>query len=188
MKGSVGGRRRGAAVPITVAAVSLAVATAVFLVAHAITPDYTAGLFGRHLTDAVRLKAQLATVILGLATVQLLLALWMFRRLPGAPDPSAAVPRTHRVIGGLLFLGTIPIAVHCIQAYGLELTPVRAAVHSLSACFFYGAFTAKVLSVRAARLPGWLVPLVGGTLVVSVVVIWYSSALWFFDDYRLPGF
>ena len=136
----------------------------------------------------MRLKAQLATVILGLAAVQLLLALWMYRRLPGLPAASAAVSRTHRVIGALLFLATIPIAVHCIRAYGLELTPVRAAIHSLSACFFYGAFTAKVLSVRLARLPGWLVPLIGGTLVVSVVVIWYSSALWFFDGYRVPGF
>jgi hypothetical protein len=164
------------------------VAVAIFFIARHVTPDRTTGLFGQHLTEAVRLKSQLATAILALAIVQLVLALWMYRRLPGFTAAPAAVPRVHRVIGALTFLGTIPIAVHCIQAYGLELTPVRAAVHSLSACFFYGAFAAKVLSVRSRRGPGWMLPVVGGCLVVAVVAIWYTSALWYFDGYRVPGF
>ncbi|MDV9187056.1 DUF6529 family protein [Streptomyces sp. SR27] len=168
-----------------------AVTLALFLIGRNVTPDYAAGLFGQHLTDAVRLKARLATVILGLAVVQLVLALWMYRRLPGTASGStvpAAVPRTHRVIGALAFLGTLPITAHCIQTYGVELTPVRAAIHSLSACFFYGAFAAKVVFVRSRRLAGWMLPLAGGTLVVTVVVVWYTSALWFFDGFNVPGF
>lgn len=188
MNGSAEQGRRSVAGPVLAAALALTVAVAIFFIARQVTPDRTTGLFGQHLTQAVRLKARLATAILGLAIVQLLLALWMYRRLPGSAAVPAAVPRVHRVIGALTLLGTIPIAVHCVQAYGLELTPVRAAVHSLSACFFYGAFAAKVLSVRSRRSPEWMLPVAGGALVVAVVVIWYTSALWYFDGYHLPGF
>jgi Family of unknown function (DUF6529) len=40
------------------------------------------GLFGPHGVAVNRLKAQLATGMLGLALVQLTLAMWMYRRLP----------------------------------------------------------------------------------------------------------
>jgi hypothetical protein len=164
----------------------VAVGAAVFAVGRSVTPDYTAGLFGRHFTDAVRLKAQLGTVLLALALIQLTLALWMYGHLPAARKAPRRIGTVHRVIGALLFLLSIPVAVHCIQAYGIELTPARAAVHSLAGCFFYGAFAAKVLTVHSRRLPGWLLPVLGGTLVTAVAVSWYASALWYFDGYTLP--
>lgn len=182
--------RAGARTLILVAAVLVcgaAVGVAVYLIGRAVTPDYTAGLFGRHLTDAVRLKAQLATVLLALALVQLALALWIYGRLPRAGAAPRRVGTVHRLIGLALFLLSVPISIHCIQAYGIELTPARAAFHTLAGCFFYGAFAAKVLVVRNRRLPGWLLPLVGGLLITVVAVSWYTSALWFFNDYRLPG-
>lgn len=181
-------RHRTGVVVGSATALAVAVALALFLVGRTITPDYATGLFGQHLTDAVRLKARLATAVLGLAMVQLLLALWMYRRLPHVATVPKAVPRAHRLIGALVFLGTIPITVHCIQTYGVRLTPARSAVHSLSACFFYGAFVAKVVFVRSRLQVGWLLPLAGGLLVVAVVVIWYTSALWFFNDFQAPGF
>ncbi|MGH2974693.1 MAG: DUF6529 family protein [Solirubrobacterales bacterium] len=63
----------------------------------------------------------------------------------------------------------------------------RVAVHSLAGCFFYGAVAAKLTIVRSRRLPGWTLPLAGGTLVVLVAVLWYTSALWYFNDFRLPA-
>ena len=45
---------------------------------------------------------------------------------------------------------------------------------------------AKLIVVRSRRLPGWALPLAGGTLVALVAVLWYTSALWYFDDYSLP--
>jgi hypothetical protein len=165
-----------------------AVGVAIFAVGRQVTPDYTAGLFGRHLTDAVRLKAQLGTALLAMALIQLTLALWMYGRLPGAGRAPRRIGTVHRVIGALLFLLSVPIAVHCIRAYGIELTPARAAVHSLAGCFFYGAFAAKVLVVQSRRLPGWLLPLLGGTLVAAVAVSWYAAALWYLDGYTLPHF
>jgi len=149
-------------------------------------PDYSASLFGQVALGALALKAWLATVTLGLAGVQVLLALWLYRKLPFAPDPARWVGVAHRLTGVVLIAVTLPVAVHCLIAYGVRLSPLRVAVHSLAGCFLYGAFAAKVLLVQSRRLPGWALPVAGGTLATLVVVLWYSSALWYFDGFQLP--
>ncbi len=150
------------------------------------TPSYRFGLFGQHGTDAIRLKALIATGVLALALVQLLLALWLYGRLPAAGTAPRPVGRVHRSVGAVLFLATLPVAVHCMFAYGVQTTTTRVTVHSLAGCFFYGAFLANVLVVRSRRLPAWVLPVMGGLLVTVVAVLWYSAALWYFDGYRLP--
>jgi hypothetical protein len=164
----------------------LVVAAALYAVGRAHTPSYTMGLLGQHGLGVNRLKAQLATGMLGLALVQLTLALWMYRRLPGAGAAPPAVPLLHRVGGASLFLLSLPVAIHCLLAYGVQLGGPRVAAHSLAGCFFYGAFAAKVLLVRSRRLPGWALPVAGGLLVTLIGVMWYSSALWYFNGSRLP--
>jgi hypothetical protein len=44
---------------------------------------------------------------------------------------------------------------------------------------------ARVLAVHSRRLPGWVLPLAGGTLACSGV-LWYTSALWYYNGYQLP--
>jgi uncharacterized membrane protein HdeD (DUF308 family) len=90
------------------------------------------------------------------------------------------------VIGFGLFALTVPIAVHCLVAYGVQLTSLRVAIHSIAGCFFYGAFVAKVLLVRSRRLPGWVLPVAGGTLAAVLGVLWYTSALWYYNGLQLP--
>ena len=141
---------------------------------------------GRPALGALALKSWLATVTLGLAGVQVLLALWLYRKLPFAPAPARRVGVAHRLTGVVLIGVTIPVAVHCLNAYRVQLSSLRLAVHSLVGCFLYGAFAAKVLLVRSSRLPGWVLPVAGGTLVTAVVVLWYSGALWYFDGFQLP--
>jgi Family of unknown function (DUF6529) len=153
---------------------------------HTVNPAFS--LFGRQYLAAVMLKAVLATVVLGGAGLQVLLALWIYRKLPLAGSPPRPVRLAHRVLGFALFALTVPIALHCLIAYGVQFTSVRVAVHSLAGCFFYGAFVAKVLLVRTRRLPGWVLPVAGGTLAVVVVVLWYTSALWYYNGYQLPQF
>jgi hypothetical protein len=80
----------------------------------------------------------------------------------------------------------VQVAVHCLIAYGVQLTSPRVAVHSVAGCFFYGAFTAKVLLVRNSRLPGWALPAAGGMLAIITGVLWYTSALWHYNGYQLP--
>ncbi len=188
MRAGGGQRRATSRIQLAaVAAIALAAAAGVYAVGRAITPDYTVSLFGRRGIDAVVLKSQLATVVLALAAVQLLLAAWMYGKLPALDAAPRPVPRLHRMIGFAAFVVTVPVALHCLFAYGVQLTGTRVAVHSLAGCFFYGAFAAKVLVVRSKRLPGWALPAAGGTLIVLIVVLWYTSALWYFNGFSLPG-
>ena len=163
-----------------------AVTAALAIVGRVHQPNYSATIFGQSALGALALKSWLATVTLGLAGVQVLLALWLYRKLPFAPAPARWVGVAHRLTGVVLIGVTIPVAVHCLNAYGVQLSSLRLAVHSLAGCFLYGAFAAKVLLVHSKRLPGWALPVAGGTLVTAVIVLWYTAALWYFNGFRLP--
>ena len=163
----------------------IGVAAALYVAGRLLQPDYAFSLFG---ADPVPAKSLLASVVLALAGVQVLLALWLYRKLPLAPGPPRPVPVVHRVIGFALFALTVPVAVHCLIAYGVQLTSPRVAMHSIAGCFFYGAVTAKMLLVHSRRPPGWAVPLVGGTLAIVIGALWYTSAGWYYDGYQLPAF
>ncbi|MDJ0346136.1 DUF6529 family protein [Streptomyces sp. H10-C2] len=167
------------------AALAAAVTVALFVTGRHQTPDYTAQLFGQSGVSAIRLKSWMATGVLGLAVVQLGLALWMYGRLPGLRQAPRGVPRAHRIGGVILFAVTVPVAVQCMRAYGVQTASTRVMVHSIAGCFFYGAFAAKVLLVRSRRLPGWVLPLAGGTVITVIAVFWYVSALWYFNG-NLP--
>jgi hypothetical protein len=180
--------RRPAAVRLAgIGLLAAGVSVALYVAGRLHTPNYTFSLFGRAGLDAIALKSMLATIALGLAGLQVLLALWIYRKLPLAGSPPRPVPLAHRIIGFGLFALTVPIAVHCLLAYGVQLTSPRVAVHSIAGCFFYGAFVAKVLLVQSRRLPGWVLPVAGGTLAVAVGVLWYTSALWYYHGFQLPG-
>ncbi|MGW4382141.1 DUF6529 family protein [Kitasatospora sp. NPDC004531] len=148
------------------------------------TPQAGRSLFGASGVDALRLKSQLGSALLGLALVQVLLALWMYR---GGPS-GHRVRLWHRLGGAAAFVLSLPIAQHCLLAYGVRFSDARVAVHSVAGCFLYGAFAAKVLLVRHGRLPGWALPAAGGALFCAVGLLWWTAALWFLNDYSTPGF
>jgi hypothetical protein len=164
---------------------AIGVTAALYVAGRLIQPNYAFSLFG---ADPIPAKSLLATIALALAGVQVLLALWLYRKLPLAASPPRPVPLVHRVTGFALFALTVPVAVHCLIAYGVQLTSPRVAIHSIAGCFFYGAFAAKVLLVHSRRLPGWALPLAGGTLAIVIGVLWYTSALWYYNGYQLPAF
>jgi hypothetical protein len=181
--------RRSAALRLSGIGILAAAVVAALIVigrVHTVNPAFS--LFGRQYVAAVTLKAVLATVVLGVAVLQVVLALWMYRKLPFAGSAPRPVRLVHRVVGFALFALTVPVALHCLIAYGVQFTSARVAVHSIAGCFFYGAFVAKVLLVQTRRLPGWVLPVAGGTLAVVVVVLWYTSALWYYNGYQLPLF
>jgi hypothetical protein len=170
------------------AGLALAIAAGLYVFGTNHAPDYSGtALFGRTATDTLPLKSWLATGVLALAAVQLGLGLWIYGRLRGIGVARAPIPNVHRAVGVAALLLTLPIAYHCAFAYGVQTkVDSRIAIHSLAGCFFYGAFAAKVTIVRSRRFPGWTLPLAGGTLVVLVAVLWYTSALWYFNNYNLP--
>jgi hypothetical protein len=96
--------------------------------------------------------AWLATGVLAFAAVQLGLALWMYGRLPRVGPSGGRVATLHRLLGVGAILLTLPIAYHCILAYGVQTQiDTRVEVHSLAGCFLYGAIAAKILIVRTKR-------------------------------------
>ena len=96
------------------------------------------------------------------------------------------LPPLHRLAGVTAILVSLPVAYHCIRAYGVQTLDARIAVHSIAGCLIYGAFVAKVAIVRSSRFPGWTLPLAGGLLVTTVAVLWYTSALWYYNDFSIP--
>ena len=97
----------------------IGVAAAVYVAGRLHLHDYSFSMFG---TDPVPPKSLLATIVLSLAVLEVLLALWTYRKLPLAGRPSRPVPVTHRVTGFALFALTVPVAVHCLIAYGVQLS------------------------------------------------------------------
>jgi hypothetical protein len=164
-----------------------AIAVAIFVAGKSINPDYSGtALFGKTATDTLPLKSTLASVVLGLAVFQLLSATWIYGRLPGFGTRPGWLPPLHRLVGVSAVLLTLPIAYHCMRAYGVETFDSRVTVHAIAGSLFYGAFAAKVTIVRSKRFPGWSLPLAGGLLVTLVVVLWYTSALWYYNDFSVP--
>jgi hypothetical protein len=81
------------------------------------------------------------------------------------------------------FLVAVPVAVHCLYALGYQTYEPRVLWHSFLDCFFFGVFSAKMLLLRSERLPGRLLPIVGGLVFTALTVVWLTSALWFFRTF-----
>ncbi|WP_030683496.1 DUF6529 family protein [Streptomyces sp. NRRL B-1347] len=170
-----GPRREHPARYLVPALVAAAVAVGLGAYGKVHDPEGTAfNLAGFSSTSAV--KSWLATTAVGFALIQVGSALMVYGKLPG-PSWSAAL---HRWSGRIAFLVAVPVAVHCLYALGYQTYSTRVLWHSFLGCFFFGAFSAKMLLLRSARLPGWLLPLVGGLVFAVLTVVWVTSALWFF--------
>jgi hypothetical protein len=146
-------------------------------------PLFTLGFSGM-----LQMKAWLATIALLLVLVQLATAAWMWGRLPGAGSAPDWVAPVHRWTGTTAFVVTLPVAFHCLWALGFGSPTPRVILHSTAGCVFYGAYAAKMLGLRLPGLPGWALPVLGGTVLGSLVVVWLTAALWFFTRSGLPLF
>jgi hypothetical protein len=148
---------------------------------RAFTQHYRS-LPGFGFSNNLTFKSWLASGVLLLVLLQLVTALWMFGHLPFVHRRPAWLARSHRSIGASAFVLSLPVAFCCLYSYGFAPSPwtARTLAHSVLACAFYGAFAAKVLFVRRGADRRWLLPVAGATLVTIVVVLWMTSALWFF--------
>jgi len=164
---------------------ALAVATALGVYAKVHTP---AGrpIFTLWFSGMLQMKVWLTTAALLLVLAQLATALWMWSRLPGVASSPGWVPVVHRWSGAVAFGLTVPVAVHCMWSLGFGTQNARVVVHSVAGCLFYGAYAAKMLGLRIRGLPGWTLPVLGGTVLTLVVTLWLTAALWFFTRSGLP--
>jgi hypothetical protein len=134
----------------------------------------------------LQMKTWLSTAAVLLLVVQLTSALWMWGRLPGASSAPGWVTPLHRWSGSVAFVLTLPVAFHCVWALGFTTGSTRVLLHGVAGCAFYGAYAAKMLGLRVRGLPGWALPVLGGSVLTSLVVVWLTSALWFFTRSGLP--
>ena len=77
-------------------------------------------------------------------------------------------------------LFSVPVAFHCLWSLGFGTYSTRVLLHSLFGCVFYGVFVTKMLTLRTSRIPAWALPWLGGVLFTVMVVVWLTSAMWYF--------
>jgi uncharacterized protein DUF6529 len=162
--------------PLTVGAL---VSLSVGIIAKTRQDSSPSGYFDLFFSDPIHLKAWFATAAAVLAFVQIVTAAWIFRRIPVEKPPW--VNAVHRWTGRLAFLCTLPVAYHCIFKLGFRTGDNRVLLHSLVGSAFFGAYAAKVLIIKMKRYPVWVIPTAGGLLFTTLIVLWYTSALWFFS-------
>jgi hypothetical protein len=134
-------------------------------------------------SSPITVKVWLASVAVLFAIVQLVTALAMYGKLPGVSNAPAWTSTVHRWSGRIAFLLAIPVALHCLYALGFDGYTPRVLVHSLLGCFFFGAFTAKMLLLTRKGLPGWALPVFGGLVFTALAGLWLTSSLWFFTTH-----
>jgi hypothetical protein len=168
---------------LVLAGAAVAVALGVYSGVHqpAGRPFATLGFSGM-----LQMKAWLTTGAAALLLVQLITALWMWGRLPGAGRAPAWAGGLHRVSGAGAFTLTVPVALHCMWSLGLSAGSPRVLLHGVAGCVFYGAYAAKMLGLRVRGLPGWALPVLGGSVLAALVLVWLTSAMWFFTRSGIP--
>ena len=125
-------------------------------------------------------KAWLASAAVVFALVQVGSALVMYGKVPWIAAPSW-IGGLHRWSGRIAFLLTVPVVVHCLYALGFQTYNARVLVHSVAGCLFFGTFTVKMLSLTRRGMPGWVLPVLGGAVFALLVLLWFTSAFWFFS-------
>jgi hypothetical protein len=144
---------------------------------------------GRPITDLgfpslLAMKSTLASIAVALAVLQVLSALRMYGRLRVPRTMPRWLPAAHRWSGTAAFVVSLPVAYHCLWSLGLATDRgARPLLHGVLGCAFYGAIATKLLALRTPRLPRWAIPVVGATLVATLVGVWLTSALWYFGAF-----
>lgn len=151
-------------------------------------PGNGADLLTLGFSGALQMKAWLTTVAAVLIVAQVMSALAMWGRLPFVANVPGWVSGLHRWTGTLAFLVTLPVAFQCVWSLGLASDSTRTLVHSAAGCLFYGAFAAKMLSLRLGGLPRSVLPILGGLVAALMLVLWFTAALWFFTQPGLAKF
>jgi hypothetical protein len=136
-------------------------------------------------SSGIAAKSWLATGAAVLALAQLWSAAALYgrlgRRWRAAGGAPAWVAGLHRWSGRAAVLLTVPVAVHCLYAFGFSEATPRVLVHSLAGCFLYGVFVTKMLVLQQRESPRLALPLLGGLLFATLTAVWATSAAWFFS-------
>lgn len=122
--------------------------------------------------NVTEVKVVIATVVLGLALYQLVLAAvaygWL--RLPFLE--AARASWTHRASGDAIVVLTVLVATACIAFYGVE----EGGSHAVFGCLLLGAIAVKIVAVRSGGRLSRLLPLLGISVLALFGLTWLTSA------------
>jgi Family of unknown function (DUF6529) len=113
-------------------------------------------------------KAVLASVVLALASYQLILAAIGYRKLPVIAARPAFF--THRASGDAIATLFIIVALMCVGAFGFE---DDYALHGVAGLLAVAVLTMKVTVLRTGR-GGRYLPVLGTTLFLLIAVTWFT--------------
>ena len=165
----------------------LGLLVAAALAAYArVHPGDGAKLFTLGFSGLLAMKAWLTSAATVLVLVQIISALAMWGKLPGARADSPVWAPLHRWTGTVAFVLTLPVAFHCVWSLGFSTYDTRTLVHSILGCVFYGIFSAKMLALRQKNVPGWALPVLGGLLATVLIGLWFTASFWYFTQPALP--
>ena len=137
-------------------------------------------------SSTIAAKAWFATAAVAFAIIQVLTATRMYGRLQRViPAPVGVVARVHRWSGRLALVLTLPVMFHCIFILGFQTVSTRVLIHSVLGSFIYGVFAAKVVFLRDHSYPRLAIPVAGGVLFAVLVLLWATSAGWYFTSVRV---
>lgn len=142
------------------------------------------------------MKVVLSVAIGVLAVGQVIGALWIYGKL-GIRAPSW-VGTAHRLSGTIALLLSVFVGYHCIWVLGLQSGTVhhgadsftvgaRTVIHGVLGCVVFGAVVVKVVAVRSKRAPGWFLPIAGGLLFATLIVVVLTSAGWYLNEKGWPS-
>jgi hypothetical protein len=135
--------------------------------------------------SVIEFKTLVALAIGVLLLVQLMLALRMYGRLGRGPAPAWVGP-THRTIGVVAVVVSLPVAYDCLLAFGVQTYELRVLVHALLGCAVYGALVVKVFALHSRTAPSWFLPVAGGLLFAIFMATVLTSAVWYSVQYGFP--
>ncbi len=127
--------------------------------------------------NVAEVKAVLATVGVGVGVWQIaLMAIGYGKLRPRALEPGPA-SRAHRAIGDTLLVVTVTAATMCAGYFGLEeaFEGGSEGLHALAAIVLLGVLALKVGIIRGDGRGGALLPYLGSSVFILLVVVWVTS-------------
>lgn len=174
---------RGSRIPLL--ALVLGAAVAVLLGVNDRRHPASAHLVKLGFGSVIEMKTWLAFGIGVLLLVQLALALRIYGKLGSTPAAGWVGP-THRAIGLVVIVVSLPVAYDCLLAFGIQTYQPRVTAHALLGCAVYGALVVKVFAVRSRSAPAWFLPVAGGLVFALLMAVVLTSAVWYSVQNGVP--
>lgn len=120
-------------------------------------------------------KVVLATVVFGLAGLQVALASRFYGVSTFPPISGGAAARLHRYSGRVAVLLGVLVGFSCVVGPAGPTSPTRVLLHSLFGILAFIVLTAKFAVLRVVRKGDKLLPLLGSLLFLTFGAIWATS-------------